>query len=88
MNSGNIYVGVTAPDEASCLPVLRRAHLTDGDIIKMVHMEPPTDEEEQPTWIFEVWVDGGEEELREEGEMLSRYYTLPELEDMPFEQLN
>jgi hypothetical protein len=53
----------------------------------MVHMEPPTEEGEEPTWIFEVWADGGPAELEEEGEMLSRYYIL-DLIDMPFEQLN
>lgn len=78
--SVNCYVGAVAVSEDEARTIVQEKFFEPAQ--KLVHMEPPTDPEELPTWIFEFWADSSEQE---EGDYLHDLYTLPQLENMPCE---
>jgi hypothetical protein len=66
----------------------KECHFAEGDIHELIHKEPENDPEELPIYVFAVWADGGSQELLDEGEMLSLYFTIPNVQDMPYELVN
>ena len=85
----NMYCGVLAASEEEGRQILiAEGHFATDDVHEMIHKEPPTDEEELPIYIFAVWADGGALELLDEVELLSVYFTLANVHDLPYELIN